>query len=148
MEPKKAYKSFRYPSTVVWKSARRGEATAAGKPPLGVGNPPEFRGQEGDWSPEHLFVTALNTCLMLTFLNLAERRGVELKAYESSAEGLLEFSDGRYRITTVTVRPRVTLKSAAGIDVARELMGKVEEQCFISNSIAPRVDLQPEFAAA
>lgn len=148
MEPKKAYKSFRYPSTVVWKSARRGEAAAAGKPPLNVGNPPEFRGEEVDWSPEHLFVTALNTCLMLTFLNLAERRGVSVKAYESSAEGLLEFSDGRYRITTVAVRPKVTLTSPAGIDVARELMGKVEEQCFISNSIASKVDLQPELVTA
>jgi organic hydroperoxide reductase OsmC/OhrA len=148
MEPKKAYKSFRYPSVVVWRSARRGEATAAGKPPLNVGNPPEFRGEESDWPPEHLFVVALNACLMLTFLNLAERRGVELKAYQSSAEGLLEFSDGRYRITTVTVRPKVTLKTSAGIEVARELMGKVEEQCFISNSITSKVDLQPEFSAA
>jgi organic hydroperoxide reductase OsmC/OhrA len=148
MEPKKAYKSFRYPSMVVWKSARRGEATAAGKPALSVGNPPEFRGEESDWPPEHLFVVALNTCLMLTFLNLAERRGVELKAYESSAEGLLEYAEGRYRITTVAVRPKVTLKSAAGIDVARELMGKVEEQCFISNSITSKVDLEPEFSTA
>ena len=148
MEAKKAYKSFRYPATVVWKSARRGEAIAAGKPALSVGNPPEFRGEEADWSPEHLLVTALNTCLMLTFLNLAERKGVGVKAYESNAEGLLEFSDGRYRITAVTVRPKVTLASQAEIDTARELMGKVEEQCFISNSITAKVDLQPDFSVA
>lgn len=145
MEVKKAFKSFRYPSTVVWTAARRGRGSAAGKPDLDVGSPPEFRGEESVWSPEHLFVTSLNTCLMLTFLALADRRRLEVAAYESSAEGLLENVDGRYRITAVTVRPQVTLKSETGLDTAREIMGKVDENCFISNSITSKIDLQPEF---
>jgi organic hydroperoxide reductase OsmC/OhrA len=148
MEAKKAYKSFRYPSHLVWTGGRRGRAAAPGKPDLEIGSPPEFRGEEGVWSPEQLLVSSLNTCLMLTFFSLAERRGVELVAYESSAEGLLENVDGRYRITTVTVRPKVTLKSQAGLEAAREIMGKVEEHCFISNSVTAKVDLQPKFHAA
>jgi len=148
MEVKKAFKSFRYPSTVVWTAARRGRGSAPGKPDLDVGSPPEFRGEESVWSPEHLLVTSLNTCLMLTFLALAERRRLEVSAYESGAEGLLEHVEDRYRITAVTVRPQVTLKSDGDLGIAREIMGKVEENCFISNSITSRIDLQPEFRVA
>jgi len=148
MEVKKAFKIFRYPATVTWSAARRGKAGAPGKPEIEVGSPPEFRGEEGVWSPEHLLVNSLNTCLMLTFLALAERRGLEIASYESQAEGLLENVDGRYRITSVSVRPKVVLKSAAGLENAREIMGKVEENCFVSNSITSKVDLQAEISVA
>lgn len=144
MDVKKAFKSFRYPSHIAWTGARNGKAAAPGKADLAVGSPPEFRGQEDVWSPEHLLVASLNTCLMLTFFALAERRGIEIASYESDAEGLLENVDGKYRITAVTVRPRVSLKSESALDAAREIMGKVEENCFISNTITSRVDLQAE----
>ena len=54
--------------------------------------------------------------------------------YESEAEGLLENIEGKYRITEVTVRPRVSLKGEADLEVAREIMESVEAQCFMSNS--------------
>ena len=133
MEVKKAFKSFRYPVNLSWTTGRRGRASASGKPNLEVGSPPEFRGEEALWSPEHLFVTSLATCLMLTFLSLAERRSLDVTAYENAAEGLLENVDGKYRLTLITVRPQVTLKSEAEVEAAREIMGKVEEHCFISN---------------
>ena len=78
MEVKKAFKSFRYPVNLSWTAVKCGRASATGKPDLEVGSPPEFRGEEGVWSPEHLLVTSLATCLMLTFLNLAERRKLEV----------------------------------------------------------------------
>jgi peroxiredoxin-like protein len=147
MEVKKAFKTFRYAVELAWTGGRNGRASAAGKPDLTVGSPPEFRGEESVWSPEHLFVSSLSTCLMLTFLSMAERRGVEVAAYTSNGEGVLENVEGKYQITAVTVRPLVTLKSAAGLEAAREIMGKVEANCFISNSIKSRIDLQAEFQA-
>lgn len=148
MEVKKAYKSFRYSAGLVWTGARNGRATDAGKPDIVVGSPPDFRGQEGVWSPEHLFVSSLSTCLMLTFLAMAERRNVEVAAYSSDAEALLENVEGKYQITVVTVRPKITLKSAAGLEAAREITGRMETNCFISSSIKSRIDLQAELMIA
>jgi organic hydroperoxide reductase OsmC/OhrA len=146
MEPKRAYKSFHYQSAMVWAGGRRGRTSAAGLPDLEVGSPPEFHGgQEGVWAPEHLLVASLNACLMLTFLSLAERRSLVVGGYDSTADGLLEHSDGKYRITSVTVRPRVAMSSEADVATARELMSKVEENCFISNSITSKINLQPEY---
>ncbi len=148
METKKAYKSFRYKTDLVWKSPHRGAMAAAGKPDIAVGSPPEFRGFADNWSPEDLFVGALNTCLMLTFFALAQSKGVAPVAYQSSAEGLLENVEGKYCITEVTVTPTVVLKSEADLTIARQLMQeKVEPNCFITNSISAKVKLAPEFRA-
>ena len=147
METKRAYKSFRYKTDLHWKSQHRGALSGAGKPDIGVGSSPDFRGHADNWSPEDLLVGALNTCLMLTFYALAQSKGVTPVAYQSSAEGLLENVDGKYRITEVTVSPSVVMKSEADIAVARELMqNKVEANCFISNSISGKVKLTPEFS--
>ena len=145
MEVKKAFKTFRYSAQLVWTGRRNGRASTAGKPDITVGSPPEFRGEEGVWSPEHLFVSSLSTCLMLTFLAMAERRGVEVAEYASDAEALLESVDGKYQITAVTVRPLITLKAPSDLEAAREVMDRVKANCFISNSIKSGVDLQPDF---
>jgi len=145
METKKQYKSFRYRNDLVWKSGRRGVITSLGKPEFDVGSPPEFRGEPGVWTPEDMYVGALNACLMLTFLAFAERKNLGLVAYETRAEGLLEHVEGRYRITQVEVQPSVVVKSEVDLAAAREIMGKLEENCFISNSISARVRVEPQF---
>jgi organic hydroperoxide reductase OsmC/OhrA len=144
----KTYKSFHYKTKNTWSSARRGQLLAAGRPNIVVGSPPEFKGEPGIWAPEELLVGSLNTCMMLTFLTLAQAQGLIPTGYESEAEGLLENVEGKYHITEVTVRPRVTLKSEAELEPARKTMESVEAHCFIANSINARVRLTPEFVVA
>ena len=148
MEPKRAHKSFHYRVKTTWSSARQGVLSAAGKPNVVVGSPPEFRGTPDNWAPEELLVASLNTCTMLTFLTLAQTAGVSLVGYESEADGLLENVEGVYRITEVTVWPRVTVKNAAELEPARNAMEKVEAHCFIANSIKAKITLLPEFVVA
>ncbi len=144
----KTYKSFHYKAKTTWSSARRGLLSAAKKPDIVVGSPPEFRGEADVWAPEELLVGALNTCMMLTFLTLARARGLAPVGYESEAEGLLANVDGTYHFTEVTVRPRVALESEAELDAARNAMDDVEAHCFIANSINAKVTLVPEFLTA
>jgi organic hydroperoxide reductase OsmC/OhrA len=100
------------------------------------------------WAPEELLVGSVNTCLMLTFLTLAQAKSLVPVGYESEAEGLLENVEGKYRITEVAVRPRVTLNGTVELERAREIMESVEAQCFISNSIKSKVTLTAEFVVA
>jgi organic hydroperoxide reductase OsmC/OhrA len=83
--------------------------------------------------------------MMLTFLSLAQARGLTPVGYESEAEGLLENSEGKYRITEVTVRPRVVLASKTELEAAYATMEAVEAHCFISNSIRSKIKLTAEF---
>ena len=148
VEAKRGYKTFRYKAKTTWSSGRRATLSAPAKADVVVGSPPEFKGDPSFWSPEELLVASVNTCMMLTFLTLAQAKGVTPTAYESDAEGLLEHVEGKYQITEVAVRPRVSLKNQAELERAREIMEGVEAQCFISNSIKSKVALTADFVVA
>jgi organic hydroperoxide reductase OsmC/OhrA len=122
--------------------------SAAGKPNIVVGSPPEFKGEPDIWAPEELLVGSLNTCMMLTFLAFAQAQGLTPVGYESEAEGLLENVEGKYHITEVVVRPHVTIKSEAELEPARKTMESAEAHFFIANSINAKITLTPEFVVA
>ena len=148
MQTTGAYKLFRYKAKTTWISGRRGLLSGVQKPNIVVGSPPEFKGESDIWAPEELLVGSVNTCMMLTFLSLAQARGLTPVQYESEAEGLLENFDGKYRITEVTVRPHITIRNEAELERTREIMESAESQCFISNSVKSRVKLMAEFVVS
>ena len=82
-------KVYTYRTTVRWTGRKTGVASSAGKPDVQVATPPEFKGHEGIWSPEDLYVASINVCVMTTFLAFAERAGLSFAGYESEAEGRL-----------------------------------------------------------
>ena len=68
-----------YPVDVTWESDKQGRAGSPdGLPAVTVASPPEFGGPGGLWSPEHLFVAALASCYMTTYLAIAERSRLEV----------------------------------------------------------------------
>ncbi len=139
-------KSHKYVVSVRWTGEKKGGLSVAGKPPVEVATPPEFKGHEGIWSPEDLYVAAVNSCIMTTFLAFSERAGLAFERYESEAEGLLEFLDGRFVFTKIVVRPRVTLKPGSDSKQAEEILRKADRNCLVSNSIRTEVLLEPSFA--
>ena len=139
------FKSFRFKARTAWRGKRRAALSAAGRPDVVVGSPPEFNGDPDVWAPEELLIGSLNTCTLLTFLTLARGHGVTLVAYDSDAEGLFEHVDGTFQMTKVTVRPRIAVKSEAELESARKAMAGVEARCFIARSITAQVVLEPEF---
>lgn len=139
-----AHKSFRYKADATWTSERVGMLSGTGKPNIVVGSPPEFKGKPDNWAPEELLVGSVNTCILLTFLTLAQGRGLIPASYESEADGLLENVDGKYLITEMTIRPRITVKSQADEGPIREAIESAESRCFMSNSVKAKVTVIPE----
>jgi len=117
-------KVYHYHTSVKWTEQRKGVISCAGKPDIQVATPPEFKGHDGIWSPEDLFVASVNICVMSTFLALAERAGLSFTGYESDAQGRLEFVDGKFRFTTIVLQPRISLKPGEDPSKAKELMTK------------------------
>ncbi|MBI4524163.1 MAG: OsmC family protein [Deltaproteobacteria bacterium] len=135
-------KGHTYRTAVRWTGEKRGVSTASGKPSIDVATPPEFQGHEGIWSPEDLFVTSVNVCVMMTFVAFAERAGLSLTRYESEAEGRLEFVDGGFQFTRVTVRPHVLVKPGTNVRQAHELMAKAEKYCLVSRSVKSQIAVE------
>jgi peroxiredoxin-like protein len=136
-------KVYHYQTKVAWTEHRKGMMSCEGKPDVEVATPPEFKGHEGIWSPEDLFVASANICLMTTFLAVAERAGLAFSAYESTAEGRLELVEGKFRFTAITIKPTITLESDSDAAKAKELIEKAEANCLISNSMKATVTLEP-----
>ena len=137
-------KKFVYRTAVKWQRERKALLSSSGKPDIGVATGPEFRGHQGIWTPEDLFVASVNTCIMTTFLYYAEKEGLEFSAYESDAEGTLERVEGKFIFSEIKVMPRLSLKSDSDIEKARKLIELSEKACLISNSIKSKVTLAPE----
>src|ERR1041385_1434442 len=80
----------RYETNLVWEGGSRAALSSGVRPVLVGGPPPEFDGEAGWWSPEHLLISAANLCLMTTYMVLVRKAGLELSGYRSQAEGVLE----------------------------------------------------------
>jgi organic hydroperoxide reductase OsmC/OhrA len=95
--------------------------------------------------PEEAFVASAASCHMLFFLDFARQAGLVVTGYEDEAEGEMHRgSDGKVRITRITLRPRIVFAGEEpGEDVIDELHHKSHEACFIANSITSEVVVEP-----
>ncbi|MBN1299293.1 MAG: OsmC family protein [Actinobacteria bacterium] len=140
-------KKFFYKNIIEWKKQRMGILSAENKPGIEIATPPEFKGHEGIWNPEDLFVASVNACIMTTFLAYAERNKLDFESFKSEAEGVLEIADNKFMITEIKIKPFVKVKHDADIERAKELIGLSEKNCLISNSIVSKVTILPEATA-
>lgn len=110
---------------------------------LDISSPPEFGGPEGLWSPEHLYVASLSSCLMTTFQAIAAASGVDVLAYADRASGHLQRGEDRlYSMDSVTLRPDIEVPSAQ-LEKAGRLLDKAERACLISRSVKSEIILEP-----
>lgn len=137
-------KSFTYRTFTEWLGARAATFSSVGKPTFRVSSPPEFRGERNVWTPEDLFVGAIETCLLMTFASIAQKRGLEIDAYYSESTGLLESVDGRYRFTRVTVKPTIIVASEEAIEPARLAIERAHRDCLVANSVHTTVIVEPD----
>jgi organic hydroperoxide reductase OsmC/OhrA len=137
------HKTFSYRTGLRWLGDRSGITHSEGKPDLRVASPPEFKGEAGVWTPEHLFVAAVELCTMATFISFAQHRNLDIVCYESSAEGTLEFVDESYQITRVVLRPRITVAAAASVPEAERTLRDAHRSCIIAHSIRSAVSIEP-----
>jgi peroxiredoxin-like protein len=134
-----------YETEIEWKGEKDLKLVGAKLPAIVAGAPPEFKGREGVWAPEHLFVAALNSCYTLTLLAIAEFSKVGLLSLSSSAKGKLEkVEGGGYQVTEIVVKPSVVLASASDLARMPRILEKAKENCFVSNSIKSKITIEPE----
>jgi peroxiredoxin-like protein len=134
-----------YEVNVNWENGRKGMMSSPVlNLDLQVATPPEFpKGIPGIWSPEHLLVAAVNSCLMTTFLAIAENSSLNFVDFESKADGKLEKVEGKFMISEVTLMPVLTIAEEKDRERAMRILEKSEAACLISNSVKCRIIFQP-----
>ncbi len=139
-----------YNVDVKWKSDRKGEISSSEiSQKLEVATPPQFpKGMENIWSPEHLFTAAVSSCLMTTFLAIAENSKLDFVHFECSSKGKLEQIDGKFLMTEVILEPIVTIKNESEREKAEKVFQKSEANCLISNSVKSKITMISEIKLA
>lgn len=131
---------------VEWENERKGNMSSPEvSQEIEVATPPQFpKGMENIWSPEHLFTAAVNSCLMTTFLAIAENSKLDFVHFESKSKGKLEQIEGKFLMTEVILEPIVTIKNESDREKAERVLMKSEANCLISNSVKSKITMVPQ----
>lgn len=114
-----------------------------------VATPPQFaKGIAGIWSPEHLYTGAVASCLMTTFLAIADNSKLEFTSFTCRAKGKLEQVEGKFLMTEVLLDANLTIVHEEDKEKALRVLEKSEKACLISNSIKAVVTMSPRVVAA
>ncbi len=109
---------------------------------LQVATPPPFNGGvEGIWSPEHLYTAAIGSCLMTTFLAIAENSKLSYSGFACKTSGKLEQVEGKFLMTEVLLEPVITITNEADKERAERIIQKSESACLISNSVKAKISM-------
>jgi peroxiredoxin-like protein len=129
-----------------WKEGRTGILSSPKlSETIEVVTPPEFEGGvEGKWSPEHLFVASVSSCLMTTFAAIAQYSKLPYEALNIKATGkIAKNEDGKFVISEITLKPELMITDEKFSDKAHRILEKAETNCLISRSIKSEIIFEP-----
>ena len=119
------------------------KVSTAGIPELQSAPPLDFDGPGDAWSPEHLFLAAVETCFLFTLRSVARASKLEFISLELSGEGKVDRKEGATRFTEIVLRPRLQVPKGTDKDRALRILEKSEKACLVSASLSTAVKLEP-----
>ena len=117
---------------------------SVGRRTLAAAPPREFGGPGDAWSPEHLFLAAVEACFLFTFRAVAQASKLDFADVNIHAEGTVDRQVGVTRFVEIVLRPRLTC--ARGVDRAKiaAVVAKTEKNCLVTATLATPVQVEME----
>jgi peroxiredoxin-like protein len=115
---------------------------------LEMSSDPEFRGDPSLVNPEQLVLAAASSCQLLSFLAVAARARIDVVDYTDEGEAVMADDDPPLRITTIELRPLITIRAEEGeLERSRleRLVQVAHEECFVARSLRSEVRVEPAF---
>ena len=118
------------------------------EPALDLSGDPAFGGDGTRLNPEQLFVLAASSCQMLSFLAAAARARIDEIAVDDDAIGEMPEDDRPVRITRITLRPRITVRSDVSDKRVQHRVEVGHRECYIANSVTTSITIDAEILRA
>ena len=133
-----------YEVNLLWNYGTQGTVSSpAIASKIEVVTPSEFpNGIKEKWTLEHLFVAAVNSCLMSTFLLVADNSKFQFISFESNAIGKIEKVDGKFAVTEIVLKPTLIIPPSQNETKAKRVLEMTEKACAIANSIKTKITLE------
>jgi peroxiredoxin-like protein len=142
-------KTHSYQAAAHWTQHKRGIVESAEIPrTINFATPPEFGGEPGLWTPEHLLLASVSTCFVATLRAVAEASKLELDGIEVPVEGTIEKLEGGYKFTRIVLRPMVTISHEDDRERTGRLLEKAARICLVSRSLNCTIFLESKIVVA
>ncbi len=143
-------KVFEFATSVEWTREHQGLAQARDKPDIPVACPPVFcKGSPDDmWTPEQLFVSSLEVCVLMSFISQAKRSGVTFTSYKSEAKGRLEFVGEDFMFSQITIDIKIEVPEDQDPDTVRTVLAESKTRCLVSTSMKTKVNIKANVVKA
>jgi organic hydroperoxide reductase OsmC/OhrA len=104
----------------------------------------------GAVDPEEMFVGAINTCHMLSFLHVARDAGFVVTHYRDEAVGIMEKNaEGELWVSKVTLCPEIRYSGRTpSASEADHMHHAAHQVCFIANSVKTEIVVETRETAA
>lgn len=120
-----------------------------GKDSLTISAAKVFKGDETKHNPEDLFLAALSSCHMMSYMYLCKKHHITLLDYKDETLGKLKVNkDGSGAFILVELNPIVTILEKNEIDLAIKLHKEANRLCFIANSCNVPITHNPQVLIA
>ena len=134
---------YRFETNTKWVRERRGILSSNHKGKIEIACPPEFGGQGGYWTAEHLFVASIEICIMTTFKWLMEKNNAKIIAYESESIGTAQMVNSNFRFNRVEIRPVIIVPDKESLLKAKDAIENAHKHCLISKALNFEVNVNP-----
>lgn len=120
----------------------KGSAPPAGLE-LELTSDPAFGGDPRLYNPEQLVVLAAASCQLLSFLAVASVARVDVRGYHDEAVGVMPESERPMSITSIHLRPTITVAEGPTVARVRHLVEVAHRECFVANSLRTEIEVTP-----
>ncbi|MFC5139737.1 OsmC family protein [Actinomycetospora rhizophila] len=110
---------------------------------LELSNDPSLGGDASRLDPEQLVLAAASSCQLLSFLAIAARARIDVTGYRDDAEATMSHDEGPARIAAIVLRPRITVAPGPGVPRVERLVHLAHQECYVANSLATPVTVEP-----
>jgi organic hydroperoxide reductase OsmC/OhrA len=136
----KSGKQFLFEVQLNWLADTRGILTARNATgTFHVATPPEFGGEGKPWAPEHLFLSAVCSSFMTTYLAFAKKLRIAISGLECNAIGQIEIVEGKYKFTHINLYPKIFIDDESVREKATLALDKTHKYCLVTNSLNAEV---------
>jgi peroxiredoxin-like protein len=137
---RKTEKKILFEVQLNWLADKRGILSAKdANGTLPVATSPELGGEGKPWAPEHLFLSAVSSCFMTTYLSFSNKLAFNMVHFECNTIGQIEVIDGKYKFTHIDLFPKIYIASEELRQKAQQALEKTHQHCLITNSINAEV---------
>jgi len=120
------------------------QGAEGGRPDIVCSSPPEFKGVDGLWTPEHMLLASIESCVASAFYAYMTHARLEILSYRSEAEGVMSWEGKKLKFTEARVKAFIKVRKTDR-ESAEKLLEKAHARCPLTNSVSFPVSLEVEW---